>query len=184
MSKQNQNIKEANLVTLLQNKERAALELLYDNYGKALYGVILRIVNNNELAEEVLQNTFQKIWEKADQYDDSKGRLFTWMLNIARNSAIDKTRSREVKQKNKTNTLENHISFIEQSGNLQISTDAIDLKKFTDKLDENQRAVIDLIYFQGYSQSEAAKELNMPLGTVKSRVRIAIKSLRKWMLLL
>jgi len=184
LSNPNQHIDEKKLVSLLQKKDKAALELLYDNYGKALYGVIFRIVGNNELAEEVLQNSFQKIWEKGNQYDQSKGRLFTWMLNIARNSAIDKTRSREFQQKIRTNTLENHIGFIEQNNNLQISTDAIDLKKFTDKLDENQRAVIDLIYFQGYSQSETAKKLDMPLGTVKSRVRIAIKSLRKWMLLL
>lgn len=184
MSNPNQHINEAKLVALLKQKERVALELLYDNYGKALYGVIFRIVNNKELAEEVLQTTFHKIWEKGAQYNENKGRLFTWMLNIARNTAIDKTRSREFQQKNKTNTLEDHIGFIEQNNNLQISTDSLDLKKFTNQLDENQRAVIDLIYFQGYSQSETAKKLDMPLGTVKSRVRIAINSLRKWMLLL
>lgn len=184
MNNSNPHINEDKLIALLKKKDKQALELLYDNYGKALYGVILRIVNNNELAEEVLQNSFQKIWDKAEQYDKGKGRLFTWMLNIARNAAIDKTRSKEFKQNSKTNTLENHLNFIEQNNKLQISTDAIDLKKFTDQLDENQQAVIDLIYFQGYSQSETSKKLNIPLGTVKSRVRIAIKSLRKWMLLL
>jgi len=176
------NISEEQLILLLKQKDKRALVHLYDHYGKALFGVVYRIVNNQELAEEVLQSSFEKIWDKAHQYNASKGRLFTWMLNIARNTAIDKTRSREFQQKIKTNTFEEHVNMIAQSKTVELAVDALDLKKFTNQLDENQRNIIDLIYFQGYSQSETAKKLDIPLGTVKSRVRSAILSLRKWMI--
>lgn len=167
---------------MLKQRDIKALVYLYDHYGKALYGVIYRVLNNQEMAEEVLQSSFVKIWDKAGQYDAGKGRLFTWMLNIARNAAIDKTRSREFKQKIKTNTFDDHINSIAKSETVELSVDSIDLRKFTNQLDEKQKNIIDLIYFQGYSQSETAKKLDIPLGTVKSRVRSAILLLRKWML--
>ena len=80
------------LVSALQQKDRSALEYLYDHYSSALLGVVVRIIKKEELAEEILQDVFLKIWDRIDSYDASKGKLFTWMLNIARNQAIDKTR--------------------------------------------------------------------------------------------
>ena len=90
----------------LQAKDKSALEHLYDNYSGALYGVIFRVIKNEDIAEEVLQDVFLKIWDRFDQYDSAKGKLFTWMLNIARNQAIDKTRSKEISKDQKTRGIE------------------------------------------------------------------------------
>ncbi|HNP49634.1 MAG TPA: sigma-70 family RNA polymerase sigma factor, partial [Bacteroidia bacterium] len=88
-------ITEEELIRLLSNREEKGIEILYDNYSAALYGVIHRIVQQDEIAEDVLQETFLKIWNNFGQYDSAKGRLFSWMINIARNASIDKVRSKE-----------------------------------------------------------------------------------------
>ena len=171
---------EQHLVELLRKKDEQVLNLLYEKYGQALFGVIYRIVKNKQIAEEVLQTTFFKIWDKGTNYDPQKGRLFTWILNIARNAAIDNTRSKFYKEALKSDALD--IDKIDKEINNEIKIDLIGLNDFTKHLKKEQKEVIDLIYFRGYSHTETAKELNMPLGTVKSKVRASIKLLRKLML--
>lgn len=180
MSFSDKHTTEQHLVDLLKKKDQHVLSILYDKYGQALFGVIYRIVKNQQIAEEVLQTSFFKIWSKGANYDPKKGRLFTWMLNIARNTAIDSTRSKAYKEGLKSDTLD--INKIDKGINNELKTDLIGLSDFTKHLNKEQKAVIDLIYFRGYSHTETAKELNMPLGTVKSKVRAAIKLLRKHML--
>lgn len=141
-------------------------------------GVIARILKKEELAEEVLQDVFLKIWDKIDSYDPAKGKLFTWMLNIARNQAIDKTRSKEFSKGKKTGDIENFVNRVDRKDYLEQQVDAIGLKEVLKKLPEDQRFVIDQHYLKGYTQAEMAEEFNLPLGTVKTRMRLAMKELR------
>jgi len=155
-----------------------SIVLLYDNYSPALYGIILRIVPSESLAQEVLQDVFMKVWNNADKYDADKGKLFTWLAQIARNASKDALRSRLHKQDIKTDTLADNV---DNDSSLSHSPHIADsgLRKIIDSLDKKYKEIIDLLYFQGYSHSEAAKELNIPIGTLKSRVRKAILELRK-----
>ena len=168
------------LIILIRAQNQKAFAYLYDNYSKALFGVIDSIINNQEESEDVLQNTFLKIWNNFDSYDASKGRLYTWMLNIARNLAIDSTRSKHEKIKNK---IQEATDFVYHKNNLyteDMAHETIGLKRMVDSLKENQREIIDLSYYQGYTQEEISKKLNIPLGTVKTNVRQALLKLRSF----
>jgi len=127
----------------------------------------------------VLQDVFLKIWDKIDQYDPSKGKLFTWMLNIARNHAIDKTRSKEISKGQKTRAIENVVSRVEAREPVEQRVEDIGVKDIIKSLPDEQQFVVDYLYFKGYSQSELADEFNIPLGTVKTRLRLAMQSLRE-----
>jgi RNA polymerase sigma factor (sigma-70 family) len=139
---------------------------------------VLRIVRSEDVAEEVLQDVFLKIWDKMSSYDSAKGRLFTWMLNIARNQAIDRTRSREMSQDRKTDDISDLVSKIDRQESFETTIDAIGLKEVLTRLPEEQRFVIDHLYLKGYTQSEVAKEFGIPLGTVKTRTRMGMQELR------
>jgi RNA polymerase sigma factor (sigma-70 family) len=165
-------------VKRLQAKDKSALEFLYDNYSGALYGVIFRVLKNEDIAEEVLQDVFLKIWDRFEQYDSTKGRLFTWMLNIARNQAIDKTRSKEISKDQKTRGIENVVSRIDDRERVEQKIEDIGVKDIIKNLPDDQQFVVEYLYFKGYSQSELAEEFNIPLGTVKTRLRLAMQSLR------
>jgi RNA polymerase sigma factor (sigma-70 family) len=167
------------LVARLQNRDRVALEILYARYAGALYGVISRIIKQEELADELLQDTFLKIWDKIDSYNANKGRLFTWMLNVARNLAIDKTRSKEISQQSKTGDIENFVSTIDRHETGNILVDAIGLVDMLGRLPHEQRFVVEHLYLKGYSQSELADESGIPLGTIKTRLRLGMIELRK-----
>lgn len=140
--------------------------------------MISRIIKKEDIAEEVLQDAFLKIWDKIDSYDASKGKLFTWMLNISRNLAIDKIRSKEISREGKTSGLDNFVHTVESSGSVTQNEDAIGVKEILKGLPEDQQFVVDHLYFKGYSQSELAEEFNLPLGTVKTRLRLAMNQLR------
>jgi RNA polymerase sigma factor (sigma-70 family) len=165
-------------VKRLQAKDKSALEFLYDNYSGALYGVIFRVLKNEDIAEEVLQDVFLKIWDRFEQYDSTKGKLFTWMLNIARNQAIDKTRSKEISKDQKTRGIENVVSRIDNRESVEQKVEDIGVKDIIRNLPDDQQFVVEYLYFKGYSQSELAEEFNIPLGTVKTRLRLAMQSLR------
>ena len=154
------------------------MEYLYDNYSTALYGVVGRIIQKEEVAEEVLQDVFLKIWDKIDNYDPAKGRLFTWMLNLTRNLAIDKTRSKEITKEGKTRGIDNLVNTIDRRESVEQGVESIGVKNILTGLPEEQKFVVDYLYFKGYSQSELAEEFNIPLGTVKTRLRLAMKQLR------
>lgn len=142
-------------------------------------GVISRIIQHTEIAEDLLQETFIKIWNAAENYDPDKGRLFTWMLNIARNVAIDKLRSKDFRNAGKNQDIENNVDFIDAQKEISFNADTLGIKDMVDDLKPEFHAVLDLVYFKGYTHVEAAEELNLPLGTVKTRIRMAIMELRK-----
>jgi RNA polymerase sigma-70 factor (ECF subfamily) len=149
--------------------------MLYDDYSPALLGVIVRIVNDKELAEEILQKSFLKIWQNIDSYDSAKGSFFTWILTIARHSAIDEVRSKRFENLEKTNSLETTVYELDHT---ILSSDGIDVNKLLSALDQKYKDVLDVVYLQGYSHSEAAKKLDIPLGTVKTRIKKALSTLR------
>lgn len=166
------------LVQRLRNRDETAMTLFYDRYSAALYGVILRIVKKEEEAEDVLQEGMVKIWHSFPSYDASKGRLFTWVMNVCRNLAIDKIRSRQYRVGSRTQPLEDSAA-VRESASPTFRPEHIGLQEMTKKLNSDQQQVVDLLYFGGYTQSEVADELNLPLGTVKTRARAAIKVLSK-----
>ncbi len=166
------------LVQSIQKKDQAAFSYLYDNYSNALYGVLFSIVQNNEDAEDLLQILFLKVWRSIEKYDSSKGRLYTWMLNIARNLAIDFTRSKSSKAASKIQNLADNV-YNNSSNAEQPVEYAPDLSNLLNELKEDYKLVIDLVYLKGYTHEQAAKELNIPLGTLKTRVRQGLILLRE-----
>lgn len=168
---------QAGIVDRLLRHEREAFEQLYDNYSEAIYGITLKILKDEALAEDALQETFVRIWRKIQTYDPSKGRLFTWMLNIARNISIDMLSASESRKVSKTTSIED-FSFDAKGPSTTMQVEHIGLRELVDKLPPDQKQVIELIYFLGYTQAEVADEFNIPLGTVKSRVRLAMNYLR------
>ena len=171
-------IEESDLIQRLRSRDCLALEYLYDHYSGALFGVISRIIQKEEVAEEVLQDAFIKIWDKIENYDASKGRLFTWMLNLTRNLAIDKTRSKEISKEGKTSGIDNLVNRIDRHESVEQGVESIGVRDILKNLPEEQKFVVEYLYFKGYSQSELAEEFNIPLGTVKTRLRLAMKQLR------
>jgi RNA polymerase sigma factor (sigma-70 family) len=172
---------EGELVSLLQNRDTSAFGYLYDRYSSALFGLILPIVNETELANDILQEVFLNIWKKIDTYDASKGRLFTWMLNIARNASIDVLRSRSFQNSRKNQPLAETVDWNSNYQAFQPDTDAIGLHKLLAKLKEEHRVLIELAYFKGYTHEEIAEIEGLPLGTVKTRIRNALMQLRNYM---
>jgi RNA polymerase sigma-70 factor (ECF subfamily) len=168
---------ETQLLDGLQSHDEQAFSFLYDRYSKALFSIILQIIPNQEIAEDVLQEVFVKIWQNIKSYDETKGRLYTWMLNIARNQAIDRTRSKDFGNRAKTTELSENV-YSERLGT-EAKIDDVGLKKTLSNLPEENRKLLELAYFQGYTQEEIAKILNIPLGTVKTRIRTTIIQLRK-----
>ena len=172
-------LSEEELVSKLKSQDTLAIRALYDMYSGALLGVISRIVPQIEVAEDILQETFIKIWNSADGYDNSKGRLFTWMMNIARNLSIDKLRSKDFKNSVKNQDIENNVDFIDAQKKVTFNSDHLGLKDMVTALRPEYNSVLQMVYFKGYTHVEAAEELNLPLGTVKTRIRMAIMELRK-----
>lgn len=169
---------EEELVALVKDGNRDAFSYLYDNYSRALFGVIYKIVAEETEAEDILQNVFLKIWNSFSSYSGDKGRLYSWMLNIARNASIDFIRSKQNKMNSQNFQSDNIVNEINRHHNTSVNYDHIGLKNVLSKLDEEHKLIIDLAYFEGYTQDEISKKLNMPLGTVKTRIRQAIIKLR------
>lgn len=168
---------ETELVERLQAHDQAAFSYLYDHYHRALFAIIFQVLQQAEVAEDVLQEVFVKIWQNVRTYDSSKGRLYTWMLNIARNSAIDRTRSKDFNKQSKTIELTDNV--YEGKDGVHSAINDIGLKKTMERLPEDGRRLLELSYFQGYTQDEISKMLGIPLGTVKTRIRSTLLQLRK-----
>ena len=144
-----------------------------------MYNNILQVIPNTETANDVLQEVFITIWQNMDKYDAAKGRLFTWLLRLTRNAAINKTRSKIYKSQQKNDDINNYVSVIEQNGTEQPAINQIGLRMQVHRLRDDYKNVLELSYFEGFTQEEISKALNLPLGTVKTRLRNAIIELRK-----
>ena len=171
---------DASLYAKVKNKDRIAFETLYDRYEKLLYSFAFRYTNDSALTEEVIQDVFLKLWNGTNEYDGSKGKFSSWLLTITRNKAIDEIRKRkrhthdEMLEKD---LLDQDEALVEETAewNEQKSI----LKRAMDSLKAEQQQIIDLFYFKGLSQQKIADQCELPLGTVKGRIRIALKHLRK-----
>lgn len=172
---------EAQLIDSLKGRDQSAFSYLYDNYAAALYGVIIKIIGREEAANDLLQESFVKIWKNIATYDESKGRLYTWMLNITRNTAIDLLRSSKFKQSRSTDNIEDNSNKIKGNLGNTIKVDNFGVKQIVDRLEEKYQKIIDLSFFKGYTHEEIAQELSIPLGTVKTRSRSALLQLKNIM---
>jgi RNA polymerase sigma-70 factor (ECF subfamily) len=170
---------EEELVALLRSGSREGFNYLYNNYSAVLYGTVLKIVHDEETAQDVLQEAFVKIWNNIGQYDNTKGRIYTWILNIARNAAIDKLRSKGEIMKSKIQTGDDIVHNISASQKSEPQTDTIGLRSMVAGLRPEYNSIVELAYYKGYTLDEISKTLDVPLGTVKTRMRAAMKQLRE-----
>lgn len=170
---------EEELVASLKNHDNAAYKYLYLHYRGALYNTIKQIIYDEETAADVLQEAFVTVWQNIGKYDPSKGRLFTWLLKLTRNAAINKTRSKVYKSQSKNVDLSNYVNYPELNSSPQPDINKIGLRKQVHQLKDDFKNVLELSYFQGFTQEEIARALNIPLGTVKTRMRNALIELRK-----
>ncbi len=176
MGNQTQNIDY--LVTAIRGGDQQAFATLYDNYSASLFGVVRQIVKSEAIAEDVMQDAFVNIWKKFQTFDPAKGSIFTWMLNISRNKAIDSLRKTKRKGEVEIHDDVSNVG-IKDDRSTQLNENTIGVRAMMQKLPPEQQVILDYLYFQGYTQQEVSDELDVPLGTVKSRVRIAMRELRK-----
>ncbi|WP_161499165.1 RNA polymerase sigma factor [Flavipsychrobacter stenotrophus] len=165
------------LLELIRQRSAKGFEILYDKYSDALFSIITRIVANTATAEDLLQDTFVKIWKNIGSYDEQKGSFYTWMLNIARFTSIDYLRTKQHKNELKTGSDE-VLEFGPDAKKTLPSIDHMGLRASVHKMELKYRQVIDIIYFYGYTYEETAVILDIPVGTVKTRARKAIQLLR------
>ena len=172
---------EQQIIQFLQLQDKRAISMLYDQYAASLYGVAYKIVQSEQVAEDILQDVFIKVWQKGKDYNSAKGSLFTWLLNITRNRAIDITRSATYKKQAKI--LELSAVANGTNGTMhseEMNVNQIGLRWMVRQLDIKYQRVIDLVYFQGFTQKEVMDHLGIPLGTVKTRLRLGLREMRKF----
>lgn len=167
---------EQKIIAYLKERDERALNLLYENYSNSLYGIILKITINEEIAQDALQETFIKVWKNAHKYDSSKAKLFTWLFRIARNTAIDKLRSFNNRHHKEVQIDTSNVYILPTSN---LNQDVLDIKEHVGRLEEKYQIVLDALFFQGMTQQEASDELDIPLGTIKSRLKIGLRELKK-----
>ncbi|CAM4273201.1 RNA polymerase sigma-70 factor, ECF subfamily [Pedobacter westerhofensis] len=169
---------EENLILALKNQEPIAMRALYDMYSYSLGGVIFRILNHTELSEDVLQEVILKIWTSGNHYNPRRGRLFTWMLNLTRNYTLDILRTKRYRNGRKTVNIDDCHPAIDKQRNVYYNPEAILIKELVNQLKPEFNILLEMVYFKGYTHLETSEELNLPLGTVKTRIRMAIMELR------
>lgn len=172
-------ISEEKLIEGLKNMDGTAMSALYRMYSDSLYRVISTIVVIEEVAQDLLQETFIKIWKSFQQYDPGKGRLYTWMARLARNISIDYLRSVNYRNYTVSETLSESNQQIDQKFQILYNPELIGVRDMTYILNEEQRSALDLIYFKGYTHVQAAEELNITVGILRSRLQSSISMLRK-----
>jgi RNA polymerase sigma-70 factor (ECF subfamily) len=171
----------ATLVRMIQSKNERGFHILYDKYCGALYGILMKFVRRTDIADELLQDVFVKIWRHIDSFDPARGTLFTWMLNITRNQAIDYLRSPSRRQQllhvdNELYSL--HTDYVDTNASNSSVAELKDLQNKALQLDAKYAEVIDMIFFYGCTHEQAARILKLPLGTVKTRARKGLGMLK------
>jgi RNA polymerase sigma-70 factor, ECF subfamily len=171
---------DGDLVRRLQRRDPQALADLYDRYGRLVFSLILRVVRDKGIAEDLVQETFLRVWNRVQGFEAGKGSIAPWLLAVARNRAIDYLRSAGGRERNAMELEETvHPALSSDMEQSLLDSDRIRrVKAAMDKLSPNQRQAIELAYFEGLSQSEMAARMGQPLGTVKTWVRTALRSLR------
>ncbi len=165
-----------NIGEKLRSGDRAAFGQLYDRYASALYGMVLRMVKDENVAKDILQESFIKIWKNASSYNSQKANIFTWMYQVTRNTALDKLRQLKNRGEKEIQIKDSNLYNIGISG---VNPDTVDLPEVLHQIDEKYRRVIGALFYGGMTQKEASNHLNLPLGTVKTRLKIGLRELRK-----
>jgi len=175
---------DGDLARRLKARDGGAMRELYDRYGRLVYSLILRMVRNSGVAEDLVQETFLRVWNRMQAFDQERGALGPWVLAVARNRAIDYLRSGDGKMS--AGALE--LDHLEHPGRFcdfedrALSLDrARRIKEAFEKLTPHQKTVVELAYYEGLSQTEMAERMQQPLGTIKTWVRSALKVLREQM---
>lgn len=171
----------AELVARLKRRDPDAMEEIYNRYGKLVYSLVLRVVRDSAVAEDLTQEAFLRAWNRIQAFDGERGKFGPWLLAIARNRAIDYLRSVDGRMSQGAVELtasEQPGLFVSMEEEVLNTDRGRRLRVAFEKLNPNQRMVIELAYFEGLSQSEMAAKLNQPLGTVKTWTRTALLTLR------
>lgn len=168
---------EDRIVYLLKEKDRKAIALILNQYGSLLLNVIKRVVRDQMISEEVLQKVLLKIWMNEDAYCDDRVSLFTWLVSIARNAAIDQRRTKDFRLSRESEKSAELLSIGDKPAQHDL-VEQLYVRQLLNQLTDTQKKLIDLSYFAGYSHKEIGEKLDMPLSTVKTRIRLAIKHLR------
>jgi len=173
---------DGDLVARLRRRDPEALGELYDRYGRLIYSLILRIVANQAIAEELVQESFLRVWNRSEGFQEERGSLGPWVLTIARNQALDYVRSLEGRSSKRSVSVDDTEPPVAMNAAEERILDGIQLKKVRvaiERLSANHRLVIEMAYFEGLSQTEMAERISQPLGTIKTWTRMALKSLRE-----
>lgn len=185
LKRKNHNKADAVLLDRIAEGDEEALAQLYDLYSPVVFGLIRTIVNSKEIAEDLLQEIFLVIWERADHFDASKGSVYTWLVTLARNKSIDRIRSKSYRMQQKNLSNEQTVTFTnlvsdENSPHesMWLDEQAEIIRNALNNIPDKQREVLEIAYFEGFSQSKIAETYNIPLGTVKTRMREGLDKLR------
>lgn len=164
----------------IQEGDQGALEKLYEHYGGPVFSLAVHILNNHALAEEVTQDVFLRVWEQALKWDPNKGKLISWLLQITRFRAIDRIRYENRKPALTETPVEDmpYVASRQAHVDSNLWADGQLLREFIGRLPNDQQEVIQMAYFHGLTHSEIADSTGLPLGTVKSRLRLGLQKLR------
>ena len=183
---------EAGLVAAVARADSRALELVYERHSRGVYSLALRLLGDGPAAEEVVQETFLKLWRQPDAYQPSRGRLFAWLLGVAHHRAVDLLRRRQLEERHRVAAPPSGQSLVELLDNLGLTSGDDDpqarvgnleqrvaLECALGRLPREQRLAVELAYYRGLTQAEVAALLGQPLGTIKTRMRLALQHLRQ-----
>lgn len=168
--------------------DSAALVTLYERYARVVYGLALRMLGNRELAEDLVQETFWRVWRRSSTFNRERGRVAQWVFGIAHNLAIDELRRQRLRPVSVYEDDARPVLQALEDEKVDVAGAALDgerrqvLLRALERIPDEQREVIELAYFGGLSQREIAERLNNPIGTVKTRVRLALQKLRSVLL--
>ncbi|WP_420386989.1 RNA polymerase sigma factor [Roseivirga sp.] len=170
---------EEQIVALLSRQDKQAVRLIFDYYGSALMNIISRVIQDKAMAEEVLQQVLIKVWRNAGAYNAQKAGLYSWLVAISRNAALDKRKTRDFKE-GQTAKSAVQIFALDNEPNGENSLEKLMARQLLEQLPDKYRLLINMSFFEGYSHQEIADQLEVPLGTVKTRIRSALKHLRSF----
>jgi len=178
-----QDLEDLELLAHIGNKDREALASLYDRYGRRVLALAVRVLNDPVSSEEVTQDVFMSVWRRGATYTSKKGKFTTWLFSIAHNRTIDELRKRRRDRSRQNDDIDDHLNI--KSDDTSPADAAVAQSEYAkiraalEKLPEEQKNVVELSYFKGLTQTEIAEKTGQPLGTVKTRMRLALKKLRK-----
>ncbi len=170
------------LLALIGRSDRDALEVLYDRYARRVFSLAVRILNDPVTSEEITQDVFLSVWRRSTSYSVDKGKFTTWLFSIAHNRTIDELRRRRRDRNQNNDDIDDHLD-VESQGtspdDLAVAhSEYAVVRQALSVLPPEQRAVVELAYFKGLTQAEIALKMGQPLGTVKTRMRLALRKLR------